>query len=72
MVGIYKYSNGLQFTGIIANTKEEAEAYLANKYGYWDKRFTGKRDEKGCRIYEDALTPYYNKEVFEIRELTIV
>ncbi len=71
MVGIYKYSCGLQFTGIVANTKEEAEAYLGNKYGYWGKRFVG-RDEEGYCIYEDAFIPSYNKEAFEIQELTIV
>lgn len=33
MFGIYKYECGLQFTGIVAKTEEEAWAYLDKKYG---------------------------------------
>ena len=34
MVGIYKYECGLKFTGVVANTEEEAWAYLDKKCGY--------------------------------------
>ena len=71
MVGIYKYGNGLWFTGIIANTKEEAEAYLGNKHGHWEKYYAGE-DEEGNWFYKDVFVPYYNKEAFEIKELTII
>lgn len=33
MVGIYKYENGLKFTGIIAKTEEEAWQYLDKIHG---------------------------------------
>ena len=41
MVGIYKYENGLVFTGIIAQSKARAESYLAVKYGSLEQVFTG-------------------------------
>jgi len=33
MVGIYKYENGLRFTGKIAKDEETAWRYLDEKYG---------------------------------------
>lgn len=33
MFGIYKYECGLQFTGLVAATEEEAWAYLDKTYG---------------------------------------
>jgi len=33
MFGIYEYACGLQFTGIVAKTEEEAWAYLDKKHG---------------------------------------
>ena len=69
MVGIYKYENGLVFTGVIASSEEEAKAYLANKYGSFEQVFSGKRDENGYPIYEYEFVPKYNKSAFVIKEL---
>jgi hypothetical protein len=69
MVGIYKYENGLVFTGVIASTKEEAETYLAKEHGSFEQVFNGKRDENGCPIYEYKFVPKYNKSAFVIKEL---
>ena len=33
MFGIYKYANGLQFTGMVAKTEEEAWAYIKKTTG---------------------------------------
>ena len=52
MVGIYKYENGLVFTGIIAQSKERAESYLSVKYGSIEQVFTGEWDDNDCPIYE--------------------
>lgn len=69
MVGIYKYENGLIFTGVIASSKKKAETYLAEKYGSFEQVFNGKRDENGCPIYERKFVPKYNKSAFVIKEL---
>ena len=69
MVGIYKYENGLVFTGMIAISKEKAENYLAEKYGSFDMVFTGKWDEDNRPIYEHRFVPKYNKSIFVIKEL---
>ena len=69
MVGIYKYENGLVFTGEIASSKEEAETYLAKKYGSFEQVFSGKRDENGYPIYENKFVPKYNESAFVIKEL---
>jgi hypothetical protein len=69
MVGIYKYENGLVFTGVIATSKEKAETYLAEKYGSFEQVFNGKRDENGYPIYERKFVPKYNKSAFVIKEL---
>lgn len=71
MVGIYKYENGRKFTGIIANSYEEAEKYLGNKYGHMGDVFVD-WDENGQAIWERKFIPYYNKDAFDIEELTIV
>lgn len=71
MVGIYEYECGLKFTGLIANSYEEAEKYLGNKYGYTGDFYAG-RDENGQSIWERRFIPYYNKEAFCIKELTII
>lgn len=69
MVGIYKYENGLVFTGIIASSKKNAEAYLAKKYGSFEQVFCGKWDENSYPIYESKFVPSYNKFAFVIKEL---
>ena len=68
MVGIYKYENGLVFTGIIASSEEEAETYLAHRYGSFEPVFSG-RDENGYPIYAYEFVPKYNKSAFVIKEL---
>lgn len=57
MVGIYKYASGLQFTGIVAETEEDAKTYLRNKYGY---------------TKDGEFIPYYNEQAFEIKEVTFI
>lgn len=71
MVGIYRYQNGLVFTGEIANSIEEAKAYLGKKYGRIEKVFS-KWDNNGKPIYKSRFVPYYNKEAFEFLEVKIV
>jgi hypothetical protein len=56
MVGIYKYENGLKFTGIIAKTEEEAWQYLDKIHG---KVVYGVK--YGC-----------NREAYVIKKVTIV
>ena len=72
MFGIYKYENGLQFTGKIANTEKEAKTYLANKYGKMELVYSGKRNENGVPLYEEVFIPWYNTESFCIKELELV
>ena len=69
MVGIYKYENGLVFTGMIAISKEKAESYLAKKYGSFEMVFNGQRDEDNRPIYEHRFVPKYNESAFVIKEL---
>ena len=71
MVGIYKYECGLKFTGIIASDKEKAEKFLSEKYGYYSERYVG-RDENGEAKFEKYFQPHYNKNAFEILELTTI
>ena len=71
MVGIYKYECGLKFTGIIAPDKETAEKFLSEKYGYYSEKYVG-RDENNEAKWEKFFQPWYNKDAFEILELTIV
>lgn len=71
MVGIYRYENGLQFTGVVASTVEDAKTYLGNKYGKIEPVFVG-FDESGKPAYEEKFVPFYNKDAFEIKELVYV
>ena len=57
MVAIYKYENGLKFTGMIAESAEKADEYLGNKFGYW---------------YKGVFYPDYNKNAFVFREVELV
>lgn len=71
MYGIYKYEGGLQFTGMVAHSVEEAEKYLGEKYGkVWE--YPIGYDENDQLIYEKRFTPWYNKEAFKIKPLTVV
>lgn len=56
MFGIYKYENGLQFTGIIVKTEKEAWDYLDKTYG---------REIYGvwCKA---------NREAFKVKKVTII
>ena len=72
MVGIYQYEEGLKFTGVVAETRENAEEYLKNKYGKILNMPTGERDEQGKPLYEERFVPGYNKEAFKIMEITLV
>lgn len=71
MVGIYKYENGLKFTGLIASDKEKAEKYLSERYGYYAERYVG-RDENGNIKWEKYFQPWYNKDAFKILELMTI
>lgn len=71
MVGIYYYENGLKFSGIVANTEQEAKIYLGNKYGKNQKVFTGKRDNNNFPIYENKFVPSYNEKAFVIKEIEL-
>lgn len=63
MVGIYKYACGLVFTGIIANTEEEAWAYLDKEAKEWFKtRYPDMDDSKARASRRDIV----------IKELKIV
>ena len=71
MVGIYKYECGLKFTGMIASDKEKAEEFLSAMYGHYSERYAG-RDENGEIKWEKYFQPGYNKDAFEILELTTI
>lgn len=58
MYGLFKYEMGLQFTGIVAETKEKIIEYLNNKYAYI-------YEYKGERY----SIPQWNKEAFKIKEI---
>lgn len=66
MVGIYKYEGGLKFTGKIAESVEEAKAWLKNKYGKKVKIPSHFDKEKGELIYTEVFDPSYNESAFEI------
>lgn len=72
MVGIYEISNGLHFTGKVAETKEQAENYLGQLYGGFTPQPVRYDEEGQCWIYEEVFTPWYNKEVFRILPIEIV
>ena len=62
MVGIYKYENGLKFTGIVAESEERAWEYLdawTNKhYPYFEKTY-------GVKVTA-------NRNAYKIKEVTLV
>lgn len=72
MFGIYKKENGLQFTGKIAKTEQEARDYLSRTYGRIQPVFTGKREKDGTPIYENRFVPGYNKEAFVIQPVELI
>lgn len=72
MFGIYKYENGLRFTGKIAKTEQEAKDYLAKTYGTIKPVFTGRRKSDGTPIYEDKFVPGYNKDAFVIKPVELI
>jgi len=53
MVAIFKYFNGLMFTGWIAKNEEEAWAFLDEKFGYvWPDGTKDKCNRKSFAIIE--------------------
>jgi hypothetical protein len=72
MFGIYKYENGLQFTGKIARTEQEAKDYLSRAYGRIQSVFTGEREKDGTPIYEARFVPGYNEETFVIQPVKLI
>lgn len=72
MFGIYKYENGLQFTGKVARTEQEAKNYLAQTYGKIQPVFIGKREIDGTPIYENEFVPNYNTKAFVIRSVELI
>lgn len=62
MVGIYKYANGLVFTGIIAETEEKAWEYLDEQT---NKRFPKHEETWGFKAMA-------NRECYEIKKVTLV
>lgn len=72
MFGIYKYENGLQFTGKVARTEQEAKNYLAQIYGKTQLVFTGKRETDGTPIYEKKFVPNYNAKAFVIQFVELI
>lgn len=71
MFGIYEYKCGLQFTGKVARTEQEAKNYIAQTYGKTITVFTGKREADGTPIYERKFCPG-NVEHFVIRPVELV
>ena len=72
MVGIYRYANGLKFCNIVAKDRDEAEKYLGNKYGKIEEAFSGEYDENNHPIYIKKFVPWYNKQVFVIKEVILI
>jgi hypothetical protein len=66
MVGIYQYEGGLKFTGKIAETVEEAKAWLGSKYGKKVKIPSHFDKEKREFVYKEVFDPSYNENAFEI------
>lgn len=63
MFGIYQYQNGLQFTGIIAKTEEEAWAYLDKKIG---------KESKMKLSNGEWYYPRANRKAFEIKKIKLI
>lgn len=72
MFGIYKYENGLQFTGKVAKTEQEAKDYLAKTYGTVKPVFIGKRQPDGTPVYENKFVPDYNENTFVIQSIELI
>ena len=72
MFGIYKYENGLQFTGKIPRTEEEARSYIAQICGRVQPVFTGNRENDGTPIYENKFVPSYNTEAFVVKPVDLI
>lgn len=66
MVGIFKYENGLKFTGMIAENEETAKSFLAKKHGKEEEVFTGKFDKEGRPIYKIEFVPQYCENAYKI------
>ena len=62
MVGIYRYENGLKFTGIIAETEEKAWTYLDEE--------ANKRIPKFEEVW--GIKAKANKDCYEIKEVTLI
>ena len=71
MVGIYKYENGLKFTGKVAASREEAVAYLEQKHGKYCDTFVGYAED-GTKMYEKKFYPWYREDAYEIIEIEVV
>lgn len=63
MVGIYKYANGLVFTGIVANSEKEAWAYLDKKVSEKPLMYRGRKLESARKA---------DRTAFVIKEVTLV
>ena len=63
MVGLYKYANGLVFTGIVANSEQEAWAYLDKKVSETPIMYRGRQLESAKKASRTA---------FVIKEVTLV
>ena len=71
MYGIYKIENGLHFMGIVTETEQKAIEYLSNLYGKWEE-YPAKDWTPNNRRYIRKFIPYYNKEVFKIKEVSVI
>ena len=61
MFGLYRHSNGLQFTGVISTTEQGIIDYLNRTYVMeWE-----------INDGEIQTRPSWNKDAFSIREMTI-
>lgn len=74
MVAIMKYENGLKFTGMVANTMEEAKDYLANLHGREEEfpAYPLRLDENNKIVYEKKFVPYYPEGMYEIIDVKII
>ncbi len=64
MVGIYKYANGLVFTGIIAETEQKAWEYLDNEINKEPLMYFGEKLDFGPRKA--------SRSAFVIKEVIVV
>lgn len=66
MVGIYKYANGLQFTGMVAKSRKKAVEHLFNQF--LAKQPASRRDWYSVKAFEKEIMPH----TFEIKEIEMV